>query len=188
MNMMKRGLIALSVMAAVSGATGGLLASAASAHPTRGPEVVKSTQYEVGDGVSVGPWTGHGVVNTHGNITDAPSLATDPPNSNREMLVDPTGSFTVLVTGGTDGPFHLNPVTCAFRTSFIGFDAKIVVGTGAYVNAAGDFKGNGWVNGFLSRTATGTCDTNQNDPAAFSTTYVVAKGHINLHPKPAPAS
>jgi hypothetical protein len=183
MHIVKRGLIALSMVAAVGGTTAGLLATAASAQPTRGREVVQSTQYEVGNGVSVGPWSGHGAVRTAGNVTDAPSLLGDPANSNREMLVDPTGSFTVLVTGGTQGPFHMNPTTCAVRFSVKGFDAKIVTGTGAYAKATGDFKGNVLVTGYVSRTATG-CDTNQNDPPAFSTTYVTAKGHINLHNPP----
>ena len=185
MRIVKRGLIAFAVVAAVGGTAGGLLASAASAQSTRGPEVIRSTQYEVGDGLSVGPWSGHGAVRTAGNITDAPSLATDPANSNRELLVDPTGSFTVLVTGGTQGTVHINPTTCAVRFNVKGFDAKVATGTGAYAKATGDFKGNVLVTGFLSRTATGACDTNQNDPAAFSTSYVVAKGHINLHNAPA---
>ena len=100
MNMVKRGLIALSVVAAVGGTTGGLLASAASASPTRGPEILTGSQYEVGDGVAVGPFTEHGVVHNRGNVTDIPSLPTDPANSNRHTLVDPTGSFTLLTTGG----------------------------------------------------------------------------------------
>ena len=37
MHLMKRGLLALSVLAAVGGSTGGLLASQAGASPTRGP-------------------------------------------------------------------------------------------------------------------------------------------------------
>ena len=79
MNMVKRGLIALSVVAAIGGTTGGPLVSAAAAQPTRGPVVIRATQYEVGAGEAVGPFTSHGAVNTKGNVTDVPSLATDPP-------------------------------------------------------------------------------------------------------------
>ena len=61
MHIIKRGLLGLSVLAAVGGTTGGLLAAQAGASPTRGPEVIRSTQYQVGDG-SVGPFTGHGAV------------------------------------------------------------------------------------------------------------------------------
>jgi hypothetical protein len=191
MNMIKRGLIALSVVAAVGGTTGGLLASAASAQPTRGPEILTGSQYAVGDGVAVGPFSEHGVVHNRGNVTDIPSLPADPANSNRHTLVDPTGSFTLLTTGGTGpaaGP-SVNPVTCAVHFTIRNIDAKIVSGTGAYANATGRFKATASIRGFLSRTATGACDTNQNDPPAFSTTTVFAKGHINLHqPKPAHAS
>jgi hypothetical protein len=187
MNMINRGLIALSMVAAVGGTTAGLLATAASAQSTRGREVIRATQYEVGAGEAVGPWTGHGAVNTRGNVTDVPSLPTDPAGTNRTTLVDPTGSFTVLTTGGTPGKFHLNPVSCAFRVNVSGINVKIVSGTGDYANATGYFTASVHVDGYLSRTATG-CDTNQNDPSAFETDDVVAVGHINLHPKAAPAS
>ena len=183
MNMVKRGLIALSVVAAVGGTTGGLLASAASASPSRGPEILTGSQYEVGDGVAVGPFTEHGVVHNRGNVTDIPSLPTDPANSNRHTLVDPTGSFTLLTTGGTSpatGP-SVNPVTCFVHFTIRDIHAKIVSGTGAYAKATGNFKATASISGFLMRTATGACDTNQNDPSAFSTTNVVAKGYINLH-------
>jgi hypothetical protein len=190
MNMMKRGLIALSMVAAVGGATGGLLVSQASATSTHGREVIQSTQYTVGAGDGVGPWSGFGVVHTQGNVTDIPSLPADPANSNRHTLVDPTGSFTVLTTGGTgpaNGP-SLNPVTCFVHFTIRDIDANIVSGTGAFANATGHFKATVRISGFLSRTATGACDTNQNDPLAFSTTNVVAVGHINLHPAPAQTS
>ena len=184
MNMVKRGLIALSVVAAVGGTTGGLLASAASASPTRGVEVIHTVQYSVAGGPGVGPWTGHGPISTHkGNITDIPSLATDPANSSRTTLIDPAGSFTPLNTGGRSpaaGP-SVNPVTCFVHFTIRDINAKIVSGTGAYAKATGNFKATASISGFLMRTATGACDTNQNDPSAFSTTNVVAKGYINLH-------
>ncbi len=182
MHMMKRGLLALTMVAAVGGATSGLLVSQASATSTRGREVLTGSQYAVGAGVAVGPFTEHGVVRDHGNVTDIPSLPADPANSNRHTLVDPTGSFTLLTTGGTGpaaGP-SVNPVTCAVHFTIRHIDAKIVSGTGAYANATGRFDAAASISGFLSRTATG-CDTNQNDPFAFSTTNVLAIGHINLH-------
>ena len=43
MHVVKRGLLALSVAAAVSGTTGGIVASTASADPTRGVEVIHTT-------------------------------------------------------------------------------------------------------------------------------------------------
>jgi hypothetical protein len=181
MNIVKRGLLALSIVAVAGATAGGLLASQASASSTRGPETIRSTQYEVGDGVSVGPWTGHGVIKTAGNVTDAPSVTGDPDNSNREMLVDPNGSFTVLVTGGNQGPVHMNPNTCAVRFTVSGFDARIVTGTGVYRHATGDFKGNVNISGYASRLANGSCDTSQNGPTPLSTSSVVAVGHINLH-------
>ena len=132
-------------------------------------------------GSNVGPFTGRGVIRTMGNITDEPSMKTDPMGSSRTTLVDPTGSFTTLNTGGTPGKFHMNPVTCAFRFNIKGIDARIVDGTGAYVNATGDFRVNLHLEGYLSRTATG-CDTNQADPSAFETDTGLAVGHINLGP------
>lgn len=181
MNMLKRGLIALTMVAAAGGTTGALLVTQASAQATRGPETIRSTQYEVGAGEAVGTWTGHGAVNTHGNVTDIPSLATDPANSNRHVLVDPSGSFTVLTTGGKNPQFSQNPVTCAVRFSVRDIQATIVSGTGAYAKATGDFKADVVVNGYVQRLANGRCDTNQNDPTAFETDNVTAVGHINLH-------
>jgi hypothetical protein len=178
MHMMKRGLLALTMAAAAGGTMVGLLASATS---SRGPEIIRSTQYEVGAGDSVGPWTGQGVVRTSGNVTDIPSQMTDPANSNRHTLVDPAGSFTVLTTGGSTPIFHMNKATCAVRFTIRGINAKIVSGTGAYSKATGNFTANVVVNGYTSRLASGRCDTSQSDPTAFSTTNVVAVGHINLH-------
>src|ERR1700749_2093985 len=169
MNIVKRGLLALSLVAVPGGTAGGLLASQAGGSSAGGPEPIRSTQYEVGDGVSVGPWTGHGVIKTAGNVTDAPSVTGDPDNSNREMLVAPNGSFTVLVTGGNQGPVHMNPNTCAVRFTVSGFDARIVTGTGVYRHATGDFKGNVNISGYASRLANGSCDTSQNGPTPLST-------------------
>jgi hypothetical protein len=191
MHMLKRGLVALTMVAAAGGTTAGLLASQASATSTHGREVIQSTQYTVGAGEGVGPWSGFGVVRTQGNVTDIPSQPGDPANSNRHTLVDPTGSFTVLTTGGTgpaNGP-NPDPVTCFVHFTIRDIDANIVTGTGtgAYATATGHFTATVRISGFLSRTATG-CDENQNDPLAFSTTNVVAVGHINLHPAPAQPS
>ena len=154
MNMGKRGPIALSVVAAIGGTTGGPLVSAAAAQPTRGPVIIRATQYEVGAGEAVGPFTSHGAVNTKGNVTDVPSLATDPADSNRSTLVDPTGSFTVLTTGGDNFRDHLNPVTCALTASVQDIHAGLIVsGTGAYAKATGTFKASVHVNGFVQRLA-----------------------------------
>jgi hypothetical protein len=173
------------VVAAVGDTTAGLLASEASASPTRGPLVVTATQYEVGGGTSVGPFAEHGrVVHNRGNITDVPSLKTDPANSNRVMLVDPTGSFTVLSTGGTPGTFHLNPVTCAFHVTIRDIHGTIVTGTGAYAKATGAVNVTVHSNGTLARTATGACDTNPAHPSAFETDSALAVGFINLHSAP----
>jgi hypothetical protein len=181
MRALRRGLLAVTVMAAAGGATAGLVASQASASPTRGPEFISSTQYAVGNGFGVGPWTGHGVIHTRGVVTDIASLPTDPANSNRHTLVDPTGSFTVLTTGGTNPTPNINPVTCSVRFTVRDINATIVAGTGAYTNAAGHFDATAAITGYLQRLATGGCDMNQNDPPAFTTTYVTAVGHINLH-------
>jgi hypothetical protein len=182
MNMMKRGLIALAVTAAVGGTAGGLLASAASASPTRGPEVLHVTSYSVGAGEGSGPWSGHGAVNTRGNITDdVASLPTDPANSSRHLLVDPTGSFTVLATGGTNPTPKVNMTTCFVIFTVRNVNVKIVSGTGAYANATGRFNATVVNTGYLNRTATGACNTAENIAPAFSTTYVTAKGRINLH-------
>ncbi len=181
MHIVKRGLIALAVTAAVGGTAGGLLATAASATSSHGREVIRATQHEVGTGEAVGPFTGHGAVNTMGNVTNVASLPTDPANTSRTTLVDPTGSFTVLTSGGTPGTFHSNPVTCAFRVTVTGIDAKIVTGTGAYAKATGDLKATVRVNGFLPRLATGACNTDESASSAFETDNVVAVGHLNLH-------
>ncbi len=180
MHMMKRGLIALTMTAAIGGVTGGLLATAASATSNRGREVIRATQYEVGAGEAVGPWTGHGAINTKGNVTNLPSLATDPANTNRTTLVDPTGSFSVLASGGTPVYQHMNPTTCAVIFVVKGVSVNIVSGTGAYAKATGHFIAGVRAIGYVSRTATG-CDQNPNDPTAFETDNIVAVGHINLH-------
>ena len=182
MRILKRGLLALSVLAVAGSATGGILASTASATSTRGPEVIRSTQYTVGDGFGVGPFTSHGVVNQKGVVTDIPPAPKDPPNTNRHTLVDPTGSFTVITNQGTQGPFSMNPNTCQVRFTIRDVDARLIpgTGTGVYRNATGDFNATVRINGYLSRTPQG-CDQNMNDPLAFSTTNVVAVGHINLH-------
>jgi hypothetical protein len=188
MNMMKRGLIALSMVAAIGGTTAGLLASAANAQATRGREVIRSTQYAVGAGEGVGPWSGYGVVHTHGNVTDIASLPADPANTNRHTLVDPSGSFTVLTTQGKQGKFYFNPVTCFAHFTVRDIEATIVSGTGAYANATGKFRATVQVTGNSGRTATGACDDNPADPPAFTISNVLAIGRINLHPAPAPAS
>jgi hypothetical protein len=181
MHMMKRGLIALTLVAAVGGTTGGLLASAASATPTRGPEIVRSTQYSVGTGLAVGPWSGRGVIHNHGIVTQIPSLITDPAGSSRETLADPAGSFTVLVTGGTAGAPNINPTTCAFNVVVRGLGVKVVSGTGAYANAAGHLVARLAIDGTLSRLATGACNPSPTAPSVFQTDNVTAVGHINLH-------
>lgn len=181
MHILKRGLLALSVVAAAGGTTGGLLASTAGAQPTRGPEVIKVTQYYVGGDFGVGPWTGHGVIDNHGNATDLPPLKTDPVGSSRHSITDPAGSITVLATGGTPGGFHFNPVTCAFHASINGITAKIVSGTGAYAKATGTLKANGVANGYLPRLRNGNCNTSQHASSAYETDNTVAVGHINLH-------
>ena len=158
----------------------GLLASQASASPTRGPEAIRSVQYEVGDGSSVGPFTMHGVVNSKGNVTDTASLTKGPANSSRQMFVDPNGSFTVLVTGGTNPTPKINPQTCFVHFTIRNFDAKIVAGTGAYRHATGDFKADATITGNTGRLANGSCDTSQNGPSPLQVN-VVAGGLINLH-------
>ncbi len=181
MNMVKRGLIALSVVAAVGGTTGGLLASAASASPTRGVEVIHTVQYSVAGGPGVGPWTGHGPISTHkGNITDIPSLATDPANSSRTTLIDPAGSFTTLNTGGNFIPGRTNPFTCAFTGRVKGINVNIVTGTGAYSKATGAFRVNISISGFDPRLPNGQCNFNA-DNSAFETDTATAVGFVNLH-------
>jgi hypothetical protein len=181
MNIFKRGLLALTVVTAAGGTTAGLLASQASASPTRGPEVVTSTQYAVGDGFGGGPWIGRGVIHTSGIVTDIASLPNDPLNSNRHTLLDPSGSFTVLTTGGTNPTPVPNPANCSFRFTIRDIDARIVSGTGAYANATGDFDATVSVVAVMQRLPDGGCDMNQNDAPAYTTSYVTAVGHINLH-------
>jgi hypothetical protein len=180
MHTIKRGLIALSVVAAVGGTTGGLLASAASASPTRGSEVVHGVQYSVNGGFGVGPWSGHGVINNKGIVTDIAPLTTDPPNSNRHTLVDPAGSFTVLTTGGNFTPGRTNPFTCGFTARISDIDVKVVSGTGAYSKLTGNLTATVNVNGYQPRSPNGQCDFNA-DNSAFETDTVTAVGHLNLH-------
>ena len=102
MHIIKRGLLALSVLAAVGGTTGGLLATQAGASPTRGVEIVHTVQYSVNGGPGVGPWTGRGPINSKvGNITDVASLTTDPANSSRTTLVTRLGASPPSTPGAT---------------------------------------------------------------------------------------
>jgi hypothetical protein len=179
MHMMKRGLLALTMVAAAGGTTVGLLASQASASPTRGAETLKTVQYEVGAGKAVGPFNAHGAVNTQGNIADIASKPGDPDGSSRVQFVDPTGSWTILATGGKNPQQSLNPVTCAVRFSLQDLHANIVSGTGAYRHATGAFKADVSVKGYQPRLANGSC--NANVPSAFEVDTVTASGHINLH-------
>jgi hypothetical protein len=181
MYMLKRGLLALTLVAAVGGTTAGLLASQANAASTRGREVIRGTQYAVGNGFAVGPWTGHGVIRTSGVVTDIASLPTDPANSERHTLLDPSGSFTVLTTGGTNPTPIVNPANCSFRFTIRHINTTIVSGTGAYANATGHFDATASVVAVMQRLADGSCDMNQNDAPAYTTTYVTAFGYINLH-------
>jgi hypothetical protein len=182
MHIMKRGLVALAALTMIGTTTGLLVSSTASAGTTKGPETITSTQYSIGNGNGVGPWNGRGAINTGGVITDINNATT----GDLHTLVDPLGQFTVKTTGGTQGPFYMNPVTCAVSFSITGVEADIVSGTGPfartgiYVNATGTFLANVKVKGYVQKFPTG-CDQNQNDPVAFSSSSVVAKGYIDLH-------
>jgi hypothetical protein len=180
MHIWKRGLLALSALALVGSVTGGLVASA-NAIPTRGPEVIHSTQYEVGSGFGVGPWTGRGPISTNrGNITGIPSLKTDPVNSGRVLLIDPVGSITVLTTGGNFFPGRENIFTCGFTARITGITARVVGGTGFYRHATGGFVVTVNVNGFQPRLLNGNCNFNAQF-SAFETDNAVAVGFIDLH-------
>jgi hypothetical protein len=180
MHILKRGLLALSVMAAVGGTTGGLLAAQAGASPTRGVEVVHATQYEVNGGTSVGPWSGRGPISGNGNITDVASLMTDPANSSRTTLVNAAGSFTTLNTGGNFVPGRMNPFSCAFTAQINGIHVQIVQGTGAYRHATGNLLVNIHAQGVDPRLPNGQCNFNA-DNSAFETDTAVAVGFVNLH-------
>jgi hypothetical protein len=181
MNIMKRGLLAVSALAIVGGTAGGLLASSAGAAPRAGIEVIHATQYSVGGGLSVGPWTSsRGPVTGPGNATDIPSRPLDPPNSGRTTLVDPNGSITVLHTGGTFVPGRENPFTCAFTGRVNGVNVTIVRGTGDYRNATGNLLANVRIQGTQPRRINGTCNFNANN-SAFETDSITAVGFVNLH-------
>ena len=180
MHMLKRGLLALSVLTIAGGTAGGLLASTANAAPTRGIEVVHTVQYSVNGGPGVGPWTGRGPISGQGNITDVPSLKTDPMNSSRTTLVNPSGSFTTLNTGGNFIPGRGNPFTCAQTARVTGLQVKIVTGTGAYRHATGNLVVNISINAVQPRLPNGRCNFNA-DNSAFETDTAVAVGFVNLH-------
>lgn len=177
--MFKRGLVALSAIAAL-GTTTGVLVASANAAPTRGPEVIHATQYEVNGGTSVGPWTGRGPISGNGNITDAASLKTDPANSSRTLLINPSGSFTTLNTGGSFSPGRTNPFTCAFTGTVRGINVRIVSGTGAYRHATGNLVVNIRIQGTDPRFINGRCNFNA-DNSAFETDFATAIGFVNLH-------
>lgn len=179
MNILKRALLSLSALAMV-GTTGALVASA-NAAPTRGPEVIHSTQYEVGAGFGVGPWSGRGPISSNrGNITGIPSRRGDPANSGRVLLIDPVGSITVLTTGGDFFPGRTNPFTCAFTATIRSIRATVVSGTGFYRHATGGFVVTVMVNGFQPRFLNGQCNFNANN-SAFETDNATAVGFIDLH-------
>ena len=181
MHIIKRGLLAVSVLAAVGGTTGGLLATQAGASPTRGVEVVHTVQYSVNGGPGVGPWTGRGPINSKvGNITDVASLTTDPANSSRTTLVDAAGSFTTLNTGGNFIPGPGNPFTCAQTAKVRGINVHIVSGTGRYRNATGNLVVNINIQAVQPRKANGQCNFNANN-SAFETDTATAVGFVNLH-------
>jgi hypothetical protein len=182
MNLIKRGLLGLSVLAVAGGATGGILASTASAAPTRGVEVVHAVQYSVNGGTNVGPWAGRGPISGRGNITDVPSLKTDPVNSSRTTLVNEAGSFTTLNTGGNFIPGPGNPFTCAQTAKVRGINVHIVSGTGRYRNATGNLVVNINIQAVQPRNKTFPFACNFNAPAsAFETDTATAVGFVNLH-------
>jgi hypothetical protein len=176
MHIVKRGLLGLSALALI-GSTAGLYAAAtASAGVTKGAETITATQYGVGNANAVGPWNGRGAINTGGVITDDNNATA----GNLHTLVAPNGSFTVYTSEGVQGPFNLNPYTCAFSATNTDVDVHIVSGTGIYKHATGHFVATAIIKGFIQQTPTG-CDTNMNDPEAFDSVAVVAKGYIDLH-------
>ena len=180
MHILKRGLLAASVLAVTGGTAGGLLASSVGASPTRGVEVVHAVQYEVNGGTSVGPWSGRGPISGNGNITDVASLPADPANSSRTTLVNPSGSFTTLNTGGNFVPGRMNPITCAFTGRVNGINVHIVSGTGRYRNATGNLVVNIAISGVDPRNPNLSCNFNA-DNSAFETDSAVAVGFVNLH-------
>ena len=158
------------------------MASAATAAPTRGIEVIRTVQYEVNGGTSVGPWAGRGPISNRGNITDVPSLKIDPPNSSRTTLVSAAGSFTTLNTGGTFIPGRQNPFTCAFTAQFRNLNAHVVSGTGAYRNLTGNLNVDISISGVQPRNARFPFACNfRADNSAFETDTAVAVGFVNLH-------
>jgi hypothetical protein len=176
MHIVKRGFLALSALALVGSTTGLIAATSASAGATRGYEVVRGIQYGVGNNNAVGPWNGRGVINTGGVVTDDNAATT----GDLHTLVAPNGSFTVKTTEGNQGPFTVDPTTCAIHFTLTDVEVNIVYGTGIYRHATGHFDATVDVNGYLQQFPTG-CDQNQNDPPAFTSTAVVAKGYIDLH-------
>jgi hypothetical protein len=181
MSFWKRWMVSLSILAGLGSVTGALVASA-NAAPTAGPEVIHSTQYEVGSGLAVGPWTGKGPISSNrGNITGIPSARRDPPNSGRVLLIDPVGSITVLTTGGNFFPGRTNPFTCAFTATVRDIRATVVSGTGFYRHTTGGFVVTVNINGFQPRFLNGRCNFSGNGPSAFETDNAVAVGFIDLH-------
>ena len=180
MNIVKRGLLGLSVLAAVGGTTGALLASQASAAPTSGPEIIHGVQYSVGGGFGVGPWSGKGPITNSGIVTDIASKKGDPANSNRHTLNDPAGSFTVLTTGGKFTPGRTNPVTCAFSARITGINVKVVSGTRAYSKLTGNLIASVSVAAIEPRLRNGSCNFNANN-SVYETDTVTAAGLVNLH-------
>ena len=106
--LIRRGLTAAAVFASVVTPLT-LLTTQAGAQAVQGAEAISVTGYVVGvppDNpgaaglIGGGPATAGGVVLAKGTFALTASLPGDPPGSTRGIIAFPTGTFTVLVTGG----------------------------------------------------------------------------------------
>jgi hypothetical protein len=176
----KRSLAALAVMAGVAAPLGVAASNAVSAQPTKGPETITGTVYEVGTpasnpttSVGGGTFKAGGVVVGKGNIVDVPG------GNVLLAFSNGTGTFEATSTGGKFTVVSLNPVTCAVVANVTNQKSTIVNGTGIFAAATGKVTVNLLITGTLPRVSTGGCGTA--GAPVEDTVQFTASGTINLH-------
>ena len=117
-----------------------------------------------------------GVVNATGHIVERDNLPGDGPNVNRDDLVFPEGTLSLVNTLG-DSDFNLDPRSCIARIETPS-TSVIDHGTGIFANASGTMTGTGTTMALAARAPDGSCSLEQ--PPIFEMDNVAASGNVTI--------